>query len=254
LLLWGLLSHRSGDKRLRSAHSLAARVFWGTVMHANPIWAAGGAIEGGYGRDLFERLWGRVDPGTRTWLLATLPPAFRSDTVLGTLSLDWLLWDGPWLGGYPAGRCLGQSSFLGRCEQSRRVLASLLESRAGLYEFQRAIPGIGLELRDMATGSTTMVHTPTPPWNHVDRILALRIFRVGNWRIAAGEGLLLPRRTGAEVLQSLETLRAAHRAPAWPSPGWRDWSKAWLLPLLARHLTSHRVSQRVAPSTPDRYH
>ena len=82
LLLWGLLSHRSGDERLRSAHSLAARVFWGTVLHANPIWAAGGAVDGGYGRELFERLWGRVDPDTRTWLLGTLPPAFRADSAV----------------------------------------------------------------------------------------------------------------------------------------------------------------------------
>jgi hypothetical protein len=249
-----LLSHRSGDERLRSAHSRAARVFWGTVMNANPMWAPSGAMDGGYGRELFERLWGRVDPGSRTWLLTTLPPAYRADSVLATLSLDWLLWDAPWLGGHPAGRWLGQSSFLGRRARSRRALASLLESHAGLYELEQAIPGIGLELRDMATGSTTVVNTPTAPWDHSDRILALRIFRVGTWQIASGDGLLLPRRTAEGVLESLETLRSARRAPSWPSPGWRSWSKAWLLPLLARHLTEHRVGQRVAPSTPDRYH
>ena len=254
LLLWGLLSHRSGNAELRAAHSMAARVFWGTVMHANPIWAAGTTLNGNYGRELFERLWGRVEPETRTWMLATLPPAFRGDSNLGTLALDWLLWDAPWLGGHPAGRWLGQSSFLGRREHSRRVLDSLLRSRVGLYGLERAIPGTGLRLRDMVTGSTTLVHTPTPPWDHQDRVLALRVFHLGNWRIAAGDGLLLPPATAEEVLQSLETLRDAQRAPAWPAPGWQSWSKAWLLPLLARHLTQHRTSQWVAHPTPDRYH
>ncbi len=254
LLLWGLLSHRSANAELRAAHSMAARVFWGTVMHANPIWAAGTTLNGNYGRELFERLWGRVEPETRTWILATLPPAFRGDSNLGTLALDWLLWDAPWLGGYPAGRWLGQSSFLGRREQSRRVLDSLLRSHVGLYEFERAIPGMGLELRDMVTGSTTLVNTPTPPWNHQERILALRVFSLGHWRIASGDGLLLPPATAEEVLQSLETLRDAQRAPAWPAPGWQIWSKAWLLPLLARHLTQHRTSQWVARPTQDRYH
>ena len=254
LLLWGLLSHRSGEERLRSAHSLAARVFWGTIMHVNPIWAAGGAADGGYGRELFERLWGKVEPSTRTWMLGALPPAFRADSTLGTLGLDWLLWDAPWLGGHPAGRWLGQSSFLGRGEHSRRILTSLLESRVGLFQFEQSMPGIGLRLRDTVTGSVTVVNTPTPHWNHQDRILALRVFQVGDWRIAAGDGLLLPSTTATEVLQSLETLRAAHRAPSWPAPGWSGWSKSWLLPLLARHLTQHRMSQWVAHPTQDRYH
>jgi hypothetical protein len=239
---------------LRAAHSTAARVFWGTVMHANPVWAPGTSLDGTYGRELFERLWGRVEPATRTWMLAALPPAFRGDRVLGTLALDWLLWDAPWLGGHSAGRWLGQSSFLGRGERSRRVLDSLLRSRVGIYGFERAIPGRGLKLRDMVTGSTTLVHTPSPPWDHRDRVLALRVFRLGNWRIAAGDGLLLPQTTAEEVLQSLETLRDAQRAPAWPTPGWQSWSKAWLLPLLARHLTQHRTSQWVAHPAPDRYH
>ncbi len=254
LLLWGLLSHRSGNAGLRAAHSTAARLFWGTVMHANPVWAAGTILDGNYGRELFERLWGKVEPATRTWMLAALPPAFRGDRILGTLALDWLLWDAPWLGGHPAGRWLGQRSFLGSGEHSRRVLDSLLRSRVGLYALDRAVPGRGLRLRDTVTGSTTLVHTPTPPWNHQDRILALRVFHLGTWRIAAGDGLLLPPATVEEVLHSLETLREAMRAPTWPAPGWQCWSKAWLLPLLARHVTQHRTKRWVAHPTPDRYH
>lgn len=254
LLLWGLLSHRSDDEALLAAHSRAARIFWGTVLQANPIWAAACSADGDYGRELFERLWGKTALATRTWLLGALPPAFRTDSVLGNLALDWLLWDAPWLRGQPAAHWLRRSSFLGRGTQCRRVLASLLKSRAGLYELEHALPGIGLELRDLATGSATIVNTPTPPWERTERVLALRIFRVGTWRIAFGDGLLLPRQTAECVLDSLEVLRSARGAPARPSPGWQRWSKAWLLPLLARHLTTHRAAQWVAPSTPDRYH
>jgi hypothetical protein len=223
-------------------------------MHANPIWEAAGPFDGGYGRELFERVWGKVDPGTRTWMLSAIPPAFRASGLLNTLALDWLLWDAPWLRGHPAGQWLRQSSFLGRGEQLRRVISSLLGSRVGLYRFDRALPGRGLELRDMATGCRTLVNTPTPPWGHTDRILALRILPLGNWQIAAGEGLLLPNTIAEEILESLEAVRVIHNAPAWPSPGWRSWSGAWLLPLIARHVTQQRMNRRVAHSTPDRYH
>lgn len=272
LMLWGLTAGTAGGTDqgatseaavVRRGLSSAARRFWGAAASEPSLPTAAPPDSGSaYGAALFRRTWPATDDGTRTWLLGTLPPGLRYDAVLGELALDWLLWDAPWLQGQPAAAWFLRT-YRSTTRRIRTLIGSLLRSRPGLYRLAdsgepsvtRPDPPVagGLELVDLLGGPAVRVDTPTPAWPDPERRLLVRTYRFGNWRLAAGEGLLLSPETAGELVERLERDRRNQDVPGWPDPRRDHWLAGRLLPLAAALWTAARTSPTVAPPTDGRY-
>jgi hypothetical protein len=200
---------------------------------------------------LFERTWGSVDPETRSWLLATLPPFARPDPLLAELSLDWLLWDAPWLRGRPGAHWTMRASALRRRPRVRDTYEAILRSRPGLWRLEEHLPQRGFRLVDRLTGDRTLLHTGSDPWPDAgERLLLARIYAFGDWRLLGGRCLLLDPMSVDRLLTALRTRADVLSAPPPRDPRWRAWLKAELVPLVA----AEWLSSRLAPPPPDRYH
>jgi hypothetical protein len=183
-----------------------------------------------YGTGLFERTWGAVDPGTRTWMLESLPAPARADMIVAELALDWLLFDEPWLRGRPACDLLLKGESFAHSARIQATARGILGSRLGLWRLERALPRAGLLLRDRLTGVETLVNTPSGPWPDPHRHLLARVYRFGRWRLVGGRSLLLDPTAGAELLTAVHLRARAPGAPGPTDPRWRGWLKAQLVP------------------------
>lgn len=183
-----------------------------------------------YGIGLFERTWGAVDPGTRTWMLESLPAPARADMIVAELALDWLLFDEPWLRGRPACEWLLKGAAFAGSARIQAAARGILGSRLGLWRLERARPRAGLLLRDRLTGVETFVNTPSEPWPDPHRHLLARVYRFGRWRLVGGRCLLLDPTAGAELLTALHLRSRVPGGPAPTDPRWRGWLKAQLVP------------------------
>jgi hypothetical protein len=251
LLLWGLFCREAGPA-MRASLSAAARRFWGTAMapplaealalagsdraasadgsSRQPVGHLAREAEVAYGTGLFERTWGAVDPGTRTWMLESLPAPARADMIVAELALDWLLFDEPWLRGRPACDLLLKGESFADSARIQATARGILGSRLGLWRLEKALPRAGLLLRDRLTGVETFVNTPSEPWPDPHRHLLARVYRFGRWRLVGGRCLLLDPTAGTELLTALHLRAQAPGAPAPTDPRWRGWLKAQLVP------------------------
>jgi len=265
LLLWSLLAAPGRNTPTTRSLSRAAQRFWGVVLarvfdgtsgvaSARRPWrhvASTRDQRTAYALRLFNRTWGPVDGGTRSWLLGSLPPFARPDAVLGELSLDWLLWDAPWLKGHPGAHWAVRASRLLDQPRVRAAHEAILRSRLGLWRIEEQRPGRGFLLCDRLTGERTPLHTDSDPWpDAAERLLLARVYAFGDWRLVGGRSLLLDATAVDRLLTALQTRAAALAAPAPGDPRWRAWLKAELAPVVA----AEWLASRLAPLPPDRYH
>jgi hypothetical protein len=200
---------------------------------------------------LFERTWGAVELGTRSWLFSTLPSFARHDAALAELSLDWLLWDAPWLRHRSGAHWTMRASALHDRPRVRETYEAILRSRLGLWRLDEHLPRRGFRLVDRLTGDRTLLHTDSDPWPDTDeRLLLARVYAFGDWRLLGGRCLLLDTKAIDRLLTALHGRASALSAPSPRDPRWRVWLKAELVPLIA----AEWLSTRLAPPPPDRYH